>query len=107
MKVDWSSLPVPQDDGEADHLLNSNIPPVSLPSTDGKSVTLSTLPGNTVLYIYPRTGQPGKSNPEGWDMIPGINPRAQTSPANPEAHADVLRNPAPSGTILKSSVISG
>jgi hypothetical protein len=73
MKVDWSSLPAPQDDGEADHLLNSNIPLVSLPSTDGKSVNLSTLPGNTVLYIYPRTGQPGKSNPEGWDMIPGIS----------------------------------
>jgi len=29
------------------------------------------LPGRTVAYAYPRTGQPGVENPEGWDMIPG------------------------------------
>lgn len=106
MKVDWSSLPVPQDDGEADHLLNSNIPPVSLPSTDNISITLSALPGKTVVYIYPRTGQPGKSNPEGWDMIPGIYPTL-TSPVDPQVLGDVLRNHAPSETMPKSSIASG
>lgn len=72
MNVDWSSLPIPEDDGQADHLLNSTIPSISLLSTDDKSIALSQLPGKTVVYIYPRTGQPGKSNPDGWDMIPGI-----------------------------------
>jgi len=72
MNVDWSSLPVPEDDGEADHLLNSFVPPTALRATDGKLINLSTLPGKTLVYIYPRTGEPGKSNPEGWDMIPGI-----------------------------------
>jgi peroxiredoxin len=27
--------------------------------------------GRTVVYAYPRTGQPGVANPEGWDLIPG------------------------------------
>jgi hypothetical protein len=73
MNVDWSSLPVPEDDGEADHLVDSTLPPISLLSTDRRMVTLSTLTGKTVLYIYPRTGQPGKSTPDGWDAIPGIS----------------------------------
>lgn len=72
MTVDWDSLPKPQDDGESDHLLNSKVPTISLASTDGGSVTLATVPGNSVVYIYPRTGKPGEDNPPGWDMIPGI-----------------------------------
>ena len=71
MKVDWSSLPIPEDDGEADHLVNSTFASISLLSTDDKTITLSHLPGKTVVYIYPRTGQPGKLNPDGWDRIPG------------------------------------
>jgi hypothetical protein len=71
MNVDWESLPKPQDDGESDHLLHSKVPPISLASTDGGSVTLATVPGNSVVYIYPRTGKPGEDNPPGWDMIPG------------------------------------
>jgi len=73
MNVDWSSLPIPKDDGEADHLLNSTVSPTALLSTDDKEITLLNLRGKTVVYIYPRTGQPGKPNPEGWDMIPGIH----------------------------------
>ena len=71
MNVDWSSLPVPKDDGLADHLVNSTIPKVSLPSTDGTNITLSTLKGKTVLFMYPRTGRPGEPTPDGWDAIPG------------------------------------
>jgi peroxiredoxin (alkyl hydroperoxide reductase subunit C) len=74
MNVDWSSLPVPEDDGAADHLINSTVPSVSLPSTDNQSIALSSLTGKTVIYIYPRTGQPGQSNPDGWDAIPGLRP---------------------------------
>jgi peroxiredoxin len=74
MNVDWSSLPVPEDDGAADHLISSTVPSVSLPSTDNQLITLSSLTGKTVIYIYPRTGQPGQSNPDGWDAIPGLRP---------------------------------
>jgi peroxiredoxin len=34
-------------------------------------VDLSALRGRTVVYAYPRTGQPGVDNPPGWDLIPG------------------------------------
>ena len=34
-------------------------------------VNLAGLPGRAVVYAYPRTGQPGVENPDGWDMIPG------------------------------------
>jgi len=71
MNVDWSSLPVPEDDGASNHLLNTNVPQIPLQSTEGHMVTISSLPGKTVVYVYPRTGKPGESNPEGWDAIPG------------------------------------
>jgi peroxiredoxin len=69
--VDWSALPAPEDDGAAAHLPGAAVPGVALPSTGGAAVALSTLPGLTVLYIYPMTGAPGAAPPEGWDSIPG------------------------------------
>ena len=68
---DWSSLPVPDDDGAARHLPGLNVPSVALPATDGTTVDLSTLAGLTVVYAYPRTGRPSEPNPDGWDLIPG------------------------------------
>ena len=68
---DWTGIPAPQDDGATQHLLGMSLPPVALPATDGGVVSLADLPGRTVVYAYPRTGQPGVENPEGWDMIPG------------------------------------
>jgi peroxiredoxin len=64
-------IPVPQDDGAARHLTGLKLPDVALPATDGQAVTLASLPGRTVVYIYPRTGVPGVDPPQGWDMIPG------------------------------------
>lgn len=68
---DWSTLPAPEDDGQARHLPGLRIPSVLLPATDGSQIDLSTLPGLTVLFAYPRTGRPGEPNPDGWDLIPG------------------------------------
>ncbi|MBV9672308.1 MAG: peroxiredoxin [Verrucomicrobia bacterium] len=68
---DWSAIPKPQDDGAAKQLWGARLPSVPLPSTDRSTVDLSTLPGRTIVYAYPRTGQPGTANPENWDMIPG------------------------------------
>ena len=67
-----SDVPQPVDDGQADHLRNMAIPPVSLRSTAGRMVNLSDLNApRTVIYCYPMTGVPGKPLPAGWDMIPG------------------------------------
>lgn len=68
---DWSTLPKPIDDGAARHLTRMAIPHGSLRATDGTQVDLSALRGIVVVYAYPRTGQPGIPNPDGWDLIPG------------------------------------
>src|SRR5262249_55587189 len=66
-----SGLPVPRDDGAADHLAGLKLPSIKLTGTDGTEVDLAKLAGRTVLYVYPRTGVPGQPLPEGWDDIPG------------------------------------
>jgi peroxiredoxin (alkyl hydroperoxide reductase subunit C) len=72
LDVDWSKIPAPSDDGAADHLVGMTIPPIGLRATDDTLVTLSSLSGRTVVFAYPRTGEPGKiSVVEDWDMIPG------------------------------------
>ena len=65
------NLPIPVDDGACDHLPGAMVPSVALASTAGGTVDLSQLAGRTVLYIYPRTGDPNKSSVPGWNDIPG------------------------------------
>jgi peroxiredoxin len=65
-------LPVPRDDGAADHLSGLSAPRVTLPSTSGQRVALDELgPGRSIIYVYPLTGRPGMDLPDGWDQIPG------------------------------------
>jgi peroxiredoxin len=64
-------LPIPVDDGACDHLNGLRLPDITLLSTAGTMVNLAALPGRTVLYCYPRTGQSGQPVPAGWDLIPG------------------------------------
>jgi len=64
-------LPVPQDDGAAQHLPGTKLPRLALAATDGAKVDLSRLKGRTVVYAYPRTGVPGQPLIAGWDAIPG------------------------------------
>ena len=66
-----ADIPAPPDDGGARHLQGARLPSVPLAATDGSRVDLSELAGRTVLYVYPRTGVPGQSPPDGWDQIPG------------------------------------
>lgn len=67
-----SDLPVPEDDGAADHLLGMRIPNIDLVGTGGLPVALGSLgEGRTVIYVYPLTGRPGEDLPTGWDDIPG------------------------------------
>jgi hypothetical protein len=69
-------LPVPVDDGLMNHLPGFDLPEsVVLGSTDPtqSSVDLGILSRQApvLLFAYPRTGQPGVPNPDGWDAIPG------------------------------------
>ncbi|KQT78100.1 peroxiredoxin [Methylobacterium sp. Leaf466] len=65
-------LPAPADDGAARHLEGIRLPDVSLSATDGGRVSLARLAGRTVVYAYPRTGEPGQPNlVADWDAIPG------------------------------------
>src|SRR5262245_50122718 len=64
-------LPVPRDDGATRQLTGMRLLDIGLTATDGSSVNLAKLSGRTVVYVYPRTGQPGKPTPTGWDAIPG------------------------------------
>lgn len=64
-------LPEPRDDGGAQHLTGMRMPDIALTATDGSMVNLSKLSGRTVVYAYPRTGEPGKALPDGWAQIPG------------------------------------
>lgn len=76
MHADFSQLPadlpVPQDDGAADHLAGMALPEIRLPSTLGGPIDLAKVTeGILVAYVYPRTGKPGEPLPAGWDDIPG------------------------------------
>lgn len=67
-----AGLPAPEDDGAADHLRGMRLPDVALTATDGGTVSLARVTGRTVVYAYPRTGEPGQPGltPD-WDAIPG------------------------------------
>jgi peroxiredoxin len=76
MDTDYSQLPadlpVPEDDGAADHLAGMALPELRFPSTLDEPVGLAEIgSGCLVAYVYPRTGAPGEPSPAGWDDIPG------------------------------------
>jgi peroxiredoxin len=90
MSVDFSDLPVPVDDGAADHLPGLEVPSVSLPSTLGGDVDLADQAQDlVVVYVYPRTGTPGEPTPPGWDDIPGARGCTAESCAFRDAQADL------------------
>jgi peroxiredoxin len=66
-----AGLPVPEDDGAADHLEGLSLPSLRLPSTQGELDLGREAEGLLVLYVYPRTGRPGVESPAGWDETPG------------------------------------
>jgi peroxiredoxin len=60
-------LPVPEDDGAADHLVGRELPSLMLESSLGP-VDVRDF---DVLYVYPRSGRPGVLSLPGWDETPG------------------------------------
>ncbi len=82
-------LPVPEDDGAASHLPGMALPPVTLPATDGGGVDLAGLTGRSVVFCYPRTGQPGQPPLVGeWDLIPGARGCTPQTCAFRDLHAE-------------------
>jgi peroxiredoxin len=82
-------LPVPVDDGACDHLPGLRLPAVPLPSTAGRRVDLSTLPGRTVVYLYPHTGRPDRDALPGWNDIPGARGCTPQTCAFRDHHAEL------------------
>ena len=58
LDIDWSTMPIPIDDGGASHLTGQRVPSIALNSTDGDTVDLSRLAGRAVIYAYPRKKLP-------------------------------------------------
>ena len=88
-------LPVPEDDGAADHLAGLELPAgLSLPSTQGEDVDLAEVAaeGLLVAYVYPRTGTPGEPLPAGWDDIPGARGCTPQSCAYRDSLAEFARS---------------
>lgn len=85
-----AGLPVPEDDGAADHLPGLEVPPLRLPSTEGALDLAAEAAGLLVLYLYPRTGRPGVEPPAAWDETPGARGCTPQS-CGYRDHADELR----------------
>jgi peroxiredoxin len=83
-------LPVPEDDGAADHLVGMMLPNLRLESSAGPVSLREMALERLVLYIYPRTGRPGEPSPPGWDAIPGARGCTPESCAFRD-HAEELR----------------
>jgi len=84
-----SDLPVPTDDGAADHLRGAAVPSLALVSTPGASVDLARLAaGPAVLFFYPRTGGRGTSSGPEWDLIPGARGCTPQSCGFRDLHAE-------------------
>ena len=64
-------LPVPEDDGAADHLPGATVPRVVLESSAGPVDLAELCSGLGVVYVYPRSGRPGEPLLPGWNDIPG------------------------------------
>ena len=66
-----SNLPVPEDDGAANHLTGLSLPNITLTATNGEGINLANFKGYCVIYIYPMTGRPDVALPDNWEAIPG------------------------------------
>jgi peroxiredoxin len=83
-------LPVPVDDGAADHLPGLAVPALALPATTGEPIDLAAAAtGTLVLSCYPRTGRPGEDPPPGWDAIPGARGCTPQACAFRDHHAEL------------------
>jgi peroxiredoxin len=79
------NLPVPEDDGGADHLVGLELPQLVLESSLGK-VNVRDF---DVIYVYPRSGRPGVPLLPGWDETPGARGCTPQSCAFRDLHGEL------------------
>ena len=77
-------LPVPEDDGAANHLVGLELPELLLESSVGR-VNLRDF---DVLYVYPRSGRPDQPLLPGWNETPGARGCTPQSCAFRDAHSE-------------------
>jgi peroxiredoxin len=80
------NLPIPEDDGAADHLVGLHLPDAALDSSQGE-VNVRDF---DVIYVYPRTGRPGEALLPGWDDIPGARGCTPHSCAFRDVHSELV-----------------
>jgi peroxiredoxin len=80
-----ANLPVPEDDGAADHLVGTELPGLDLDSSQGR-VSVRDF---AVIYVYPRSGRPGVPLLPGWDETPGARGCTPQSCAFRDLHPDL------------------
>jgi peroxiredoxin len=80
-----ANLPVPEDDGAADHLVGLELPDLALDSSLG----VVNVGDFDVLYVYPRTGRPGFPLPPGWDETAGARGCTPQSCGFRDLHAEL------------------
>jgi len=79
------NLPVPEDDGAADHLTGLELPHLELESSQG----VVNVRDFDVIYLYPRSGRPGVPMVPGWDETPGARGCTPQSCAFRDAYPDL------------------
>jgi len=95
-------LPVPVDDGAANHLDGAILPSLGLTATSGETVDIGRTSGRVVVYVYPMTARPDTALPDDWDAIPGARgctPHGdvrydQPGSMAPDQHAELAFVPA-------------
>jgi peroxiredoxin len=80
-----ANLPVPADDGAAEHLVGRELPDLRLESSTG-TVNVRDF---AVIYVYPRSGKPGVPSLPGWDETPGARGCTPQSCAFRDLHPDL------------------
>ena len=83
-------LPVPVDDGGANHLIGLELPELTLQSSVGP-VNVRDL---DVIYVYPRSGKPGRPLLPGWDETPGARGCTPQSCAFRDLHTELAKTGA-------------
>ena len=81
-----AGLPVPEDDGGADHLVGLDLPSLVLESSLGDM----NVRDFDVIYIYPRSGRPGVPLLPGWDETPGARGCTPQSCAFRDVHGELV-----------------
>ncbi|MGZ4369257.1 MAG: peroxiredoxin [Gaiellaceae bacterium] len=79
------NLPVPVDDGAADHLVGLELPSLVLESSLGSA----NVRDFSVIYVYPRSGRPGRPLLPGWDETPGARGCTPQSCAFRDLHGEL------------------